>query len=320
MLWPVGLQALADFRLGEWARAWAGALEAERLALETGLDIDVANNRQLLALIAAARGNRDDCLRYADLVLRQTRPAGAVVFDLLISGTLGLLELGSGQPDRAIEPLERARALAARTGLREAGHFHWAADLVDAYVRCGRRDAALPLVRELEDQAERTRRPIIAALAARCRGTLQPDGDHYDRALAWHALTSRPFETAQTRLAYGQSLRRRRRRADARVHLRAAWEIFGSLGATGWTEQARRELEAAGVTVGARPLTGADLLTPQELRVALEVAEGASNRQVAERLFLSAKTVEYHLSHVYQKLSIASRTELGATLRASRSR
>jgi len=129
-----------------------------------------------------------------------------------------------------------------------------------------------------------------------------------------HRRTNRPFETARTELRYGQRLRRRKSKSDARTHLRAAWETFSAIGADCWTACAHNELEATGVRLTARALTGADRLTPQELQIALAVCEGASNRHVAERLFVSAKTVEYHLSHVYRKLSITSRTALGTAL------
>jgi DNA-binding CsgD family transcriptional regulator len=230
---------------------------------------------------------------------------------------LGLLELGQGRPDDAVITLEKARHLATITGFQDVAHFQWAAELVEAYVQCGRRAEAEPLVDMLTEQARRTRRPIVGALALRCSGLVRPD-DSFDAdfigALDLHRRTNRPFETARTELRFGQRLRRRKNKSDARAHLRAAWETFSAIGADCWTACAHNELEATGVRLAARALTGADRLTPQELQVALAVCERASNREVAERLFVSAKTVEYHLSHVYRKLSITSRSELGAEL------
>jgi DNA-binding CsgD family transcriptional regulator len=238
------------------------------------------------------------------------------VLELLTYGLLGLLELGEGRPYDAVITLEKARHLATITGFRDVAHFQWAAELVEAYVQCGRRAEAEPLVDMLTEQARRTRRPIVGALALRCSGLVRPD-DCFDAdftsALDLHRRTNRPFETARTELRFGQRLRRRKNRSDARAHLRAAWETFSAIGADCWTACAHNELEATGVRLAARALTGADRLTPQELQIALAVCEGASNRQVAERLFVSAKTVEYHLSHVYRKLS-TSRTALGTAL------
>jgi DNA-binding CsgD family transcriptional regulator len=316
MVWPIGEQGLVDFRTGRWREAEAGGLEAERLAIDVGLQNEVANNRQLLGWIAAARGRSDVCRGYASQVLEQAHRTGAVVLELLTYGLLGLLELGEGRPDDAVITLEKARHLATITGFRDATHFQWAAELVEAYVQCGRREEAEPLVDMLTEQAQRTRRPIVGALALRCSGLARPDecfdADFTD-ALELHRRTNRPFETARTELRFGQRLRRRKNRSDARTHLRAAWETFSAIGADCWTACAHNELEATGVRMAARALTGADRLTPQELQIALAVCEGASNRQVAERLFVSAKTVEYHLSHVYRKLS-TSRTALGTAL------
>ena len=98
------------------------------------------------------------------------------------------------------------------------------------------------------------------------------------------------------------------------TQLRAAWETFSAIGADCWTACAHNELEATGIRLPARALTGVDRLTPQELQIALAVCEGASNRQVAERLFVSAKTVEANLARVYLKLGIRSRAELGAAM------
>jgi DNA-binding CsgD family transcriptional regulator len=317
MVWPIGEQGLVDFRTGRWREAEAGGLEAERLAIDVGLENEVANNRQLLAWIAAARGRADVCRGYASQVLEQAHRTGAVVLELLTYGLLGLLELGEGQPDDAVITLEKARHLATITGFRDVAHFQWAAELTEAYVQCGRRAEAEPLVDMLTEQARRTRRPIVGALALRCSGLVRPD-DCFDAdftsALDLHRRTNRPFETARTELRFGQRLRRRKNRSDARTHLRAAWETFSAIGADCWTACAHHELEATGVRLAERALTGADRLTPQELQIALAVCEGASNRQVAERLFVSAKTVEYHLSHVYRKLSITSRAALGTAL------
>lgn len=317
MTWPVGGRGLVDFRMGRWREAEAAGLEAERLAIDAGLENRVANTRQQLAWIAAARGRSDVCRRYASQVLQHAHRTGAVSLELLTYSLLGLLELGEGRPDDAVITLEEAKRLARITGFQDAGTFPWAPELVEAYVQCGRRAEAEPLVDMLTEQARRSGRPIVGAFALRCRGLVRLD-DSFDAdflgALDLHRKTNRPFETAWTELRFGQRLRRRKSKSDARTHLRAAWETFSAIGADCWTASAHNELQATGVHLPARVLTGADRLTPQELQIALAAGDGATNRQVAERLFVSAKTVEYHLSHIYRKLSITSRSQLGPAL------
>src|SRR5207245_11783182 len=131
-------------------------------------------------------------------------------------------------------------------------------------------------------QAERTGRAWALATAARCRGLLAPDAEYeaaFAEALEWHDHTPTPFERARTELCLGERLRRSRRRSDAREPLRAALETFERLGADPWAERARVELGASGETARRRDPSAAGQLTPQELQVALAVAQGATNRE-----------------------------------------
>jgi DNA-binding CsgD family transcriptional regulator len=124
------------------------------------------------------------------------------------------------------------------------------------------------------------------------------------------------FETARTRLAYGERLRRARNRVLAREQLRAALDTFEHLGAGPWADRASAELAATGETRRRRDPSTIDELTPQELQISLALAGGRTTRETAAALFLSPKTVEYHLRHVYQKLGIHSRDELAQALAA----
>ena len=130
----------------------------------------------------------------------------------------------------------------------------------------------------------------------------------FERALEENGVS--PFERGRTSLAYGERLRRSNRRRDARPHLRDALEAFESIGATPWRERAAAEMRATGETVPARGPRGRESLTPQELQIALLVAEGKTNREIGASIFLSPKTVEFHLTRVYRKLDIHSRAEL----------
>ncbi|MGB9308646.1 MAG: helix-turn-helix transcriptional regulator, partial [Mycobacterium sp.] len=159
--------------------------------------------------------------------------------------------------------------------------------------------------------------PWANALAARCHGLLgvdsaSPDDQdrHFAEALRLHARVGRPFDMARTQLLYGESLRRRRRRADARRYLRSAYETFERLGATPWAEQASAELLATGETARKRDVSTTDQLTPQELQIARFVSRGETNRSIATLMFLSPRTVDYHLRKIFTKLGLTSRAEL----------
>jgi DNA-binding CsgD family transcriptional regulator len=136
----------------------------------------------------------------------------------------------------------------------------------------------------------------------------------FERALSLHRQTPDAFEAARTRLAFGQRLRRSRNRLLAREHLRTAVDDFDRIGARPWAERARAELAATGETSRRRDAASIDDLTSQELQVALLLTSGKTTRETAAALFLSPKTVEYHLRHVYQRLGIHSREELAVWL------
>ena len=159
--------------------------------------------------------------------------------------------------------------------------------------------------------------PWSLARALRCGGLLAQDAhlaEHFEQALRHHDQTPDAFEAARTRLAYGERLRRARNRVLAREQLRIAMETFERLDARPWAERARAELAATGETLRQRDPSTIDELTPQELQIALLLAGGKTTRETAAALFLSPKTVEYHLRHVYQKLDIHSREELAHSL------
>src|SRR5262249_6948318 len=151
------------------------------------------------------------------------------------------------------------------------------------------------------------------ALGARCRALLSEGvsaENDFVEALRLHGESDRPFDRARTALLFGEFLRRERRRTDAREHLRAAAETFATLRATPWEERALGELRATGETARKRDPSTLAQLTAQEQQIARLVGEGNSNKEVAAQLFLSPRTVEYHLRKVFAKLGIASRTEL----------
>jgi DNA-binding NarL/FixJ family response regulator len=136
--------------------------------------------------------------------------------------------------------------------------------------------------------------------------------DHFEAALRHDHSAQRPFERARNEQSLGEALRRQRRRGEARIHLRNALEVFEKLGTAPWTERARAELRASGETARKRDPSTFDQLTPQEMRIALFASRGDSNPDIAAKLFLSRRTVEYHLRKVFTKLGVTSRAELTA--------
>jgi DNA-binding NarL/FixJ family response regulator len=284
--------------------------EAARLAHDTGHVLFAYLAAGVLALVEAVRGQEEACRRYVadgqrlghQLELRYPND---------LAGALGLLELSLGRPAEAISHLEAASRVGALGGEPLMGRPS-APDLVEAYVRAGRPVPA-GMRRDLEAHSLDEQLPVIAAVAWRCRGLLADEAsfdDCFARALRLHQATGMPWPTARTALAYGERLRRAGRRVDARVQLRAAAETFQRMGAKLWAERAAAELRATGETARQRDRPATDELTPQELQIALAVANGGTNREVGAALFLSAKTVEFHLSQVYRKLGVRSRTQL----------
>jgi DNA-binding CsgD family transcriptional regulator len=187
------------------------------------------------------------------------------------------------------------------------------ADLVEALARLGRPEASEHHLGRLEEQAQSTGSPWALAAAARCRAFLSSDSalaEAFETALEMHDHEPSTFERARTELCYGERLRRAGERRRAREQLRSAFVTFEGLGARPWAERARTELRATGEHLQRRGPTTTERLTPQELQITLLVAEGLTNRDVGARLFLSPKTVEFHLTRIYRKLEIHSRSEL----------
>jgi len=189
----------------------------------------------------------------------------------------------------------------------------WAPDLVESYARAGRREEAAALLDDFEARGRAVGTLWPQAAAARLRGLLAPDAEMraaFEAALVLHEKLPMPFERARTLLCFGERLRRARQRADAREPLKEALETFERLGARGWAERTRTELRATGEQQARRAETAAEQLTPHELQIAVLVAQGMTNREAASALFLSPKTIEYHLGQIYRKLDVRGRAQL----------
>jgi DNA-binding CsgD family transcriptional regulator len=185
-------------------------------------------------------------------------------------------------------------------------------DRIEAAVRAGHAESAAAYLAEFEGWAVTSNAAWVAPRLASCRALLAEDREaeaHFEESLRL-IDGARPFDRARIRFLYGEHLRRKRRRLDARTHLRRAVVEFEAMGAEPWAERARGELRATGETARKREASTIDQLTPQELQIARLVAEGLSNKEIAAQMFLSPRTIDSHLRNVFSKLSLTSRMQL----------
>ncbi len=308
--------ALEQAATDRWAEAQAGFYEAIALARETGQRTELCASLARLAWLEARQGRSEQSRLNAAEALSLSREMGLGVCEVWAIAALGDLELSLGRPEAALAHFEEQRAVLASRGIADVD-LSPAPELVEIYLRLGRNQEATDAAEEFERDASTKAQPWALARAARSRGllTTQDKSDrHFEAALILHGQTPDAFETGRTHLAYGSHLRRARQRVRAREQLRAAADIFDRLGADPWSETARAELAATGETARRRDLTTLNDLTAQELQIALSLAAGRTTKETAAALFLSPKTIEYHLRNVYRKLAIGSRSELTAAM------
>jgi DNA-binding CsgD family transcriptional regulator len=305
---PIAL--LGSARLDVNARAFDGAEECAREGIELTRQLEQENLETCFSAILvrclAARGRIDECRDLGEVTLNRALSHGiaAAADDV----RLGIAEL----------ELSLAHGEAARDLIEAVSHplFRLVAAplLVEATLLSGDPEPGPLILGALASLGEQAQDPGRLAILTRTRALLAPSAELaeslFREALSQQRQHAQPFERARTELAYGEFLRRAQRRTEARVQLRAALATFEGLNTPLWAERARAELEATGITARKRDPSTLDTLTPQELRIAKLVAGGATNRDVANQLFLSPKTVEYHLRKVFLKLGVSSRIEL----------
>ena len=299
-----------------WAEAQAAFHEAIGLARETGQHSDLGVALGFSARLEARLGRSEQSRTHADEALSLSRQLSLGVAEVWAIAALGDLELGQGRPEAALDHFEEQRAVLRSRGILDVD-LSPVPELVEIYLRLGRGPEAATIAGDFTRDAEIKGQPWALARAARCRGQLAAEGEsgpYFETALDLHGRTADAFETARTHLAYGARLRRERQRVRARDELRAAVDMFDHLGAAPWSETARAELAATGETARRRDVTTLNDLTPQELQIALSLAGGRTTRETAAALFLSPKTIEYHLRSAYRKLSVGSRSELKTAL------
>lgn len=306
--------ALYGASTDRWSEAEAAFYESIHLAEEMGQvgDRTVALSR--LASLEARTGRFSESLRHASEALAVSMTLGLGLSEVWAQAALGELALVRGEPSRAMEHYERQSAALVVRGINDVD-LSPAPELVEVYLRLGMQDRAALLAAEFSRAAEAKQLPWATARAARTRALVASDEEFvacFEEAIARHRDTLDDFERARTHLAYGSRLRRGRQRVRARSQLQLAIEIFDRLGAVPWSDATRTELEATGEHVAKRGESSIGRLTPQELQIAVLLGQGRTTKAAAAALFLSPKTVEYHLRSIYRKLGISSRGELAA--------
>ncbi|MFI9784331.1 AAA family ATPase [Kitasatospora sp. NPDC051984] len=308
--------ALAHAEAGSWGAAQAAAENAYWMAAEAGADNVTLGSLILQATLGAFRGDHQAaCARVQEALcgvdLRNSRSLRA-----RYHYALGMAKVVEGDHESAYVELRNTFTHDYRP---DPVHYHaslyYLADLAAAAVRAGQTDDARAVLAAARRTLGDGLSPRLHAVAERAAALVEESEEaaerHFRSALADPAGDRWPFERALARLDFGEWLRRHRRSAEARGLLIGALETFRRLDARPWTERAAAELRAAGAAVpqGAEPAAKAEL-TPQELQIAELAAQGLTNRDIASRLYLSPRTVGYHLHKVFPKLGVKSRAQL----------
>jgi DNA-binding CsgD family transcriptional regulator/tetratricopeptide (TPR) repeat protein len=300
--------ALVSGRLQEALRT---ATEGVQVAEDTGQLHSAANLRGVIARITAMTGDEDTCAALANDAIHSgaERHSSGVGLAVL---ALAVLDLGHGRYNAA---LERLASLPAALQRHPSFAYLSPPEWAEAAARSGEPERAADTMAAYVPWAVQRDDPVVQANLHRCRALLGPDDEaenHYRSAIRMYDDVNRPMARARTELLYGEWLRRVRRRSDSREPLRAALGVFDRIGARSWAERARAELRATGQSVAMAEPAGQNQLTPQELQVVRLAATGLSNRDIGAQLFISPRTVGYHLYKAFPKLGVAGRHELAS--------
>jgi DNA-binding CsgD family transcriptional regulator len=301
-----------DLASGQWDDALHLAGESVELCERYGYRLLAWPGRLAQALIAAGRGDDDTTRALTDEMSGWAAPRGVLAIELFARHARALAAMGRGDFEEAYQQssaISPAGALAPYTP-----EALWVLlDLVESAVRTDRRAEAMAHTVAMRDLGIASISPRLALVSAACSAMLASDDravSLYEGALAVPGVERWPFELARVHLCFGEYLRRARAVTRSRVHLKAGLEIFERLGAQPWATRAAGELRAAGMTSSRSAGAGASKLTPQEFEIATLAASGLTNKQIAERLYLSHRTVGAHLYQVFPKLGITSRAAL----------
>src|SRR6202521_3991894 len=312
----LGRLSLVEFLIGDWAAASRHADEGYDVALQTGQRPQQGFVMAVSALIMACRGQLEASINTAQSALERVGDRGGAQARVLALWALALGDLSTGNPSGAADHLLPVLRQARGAGVREPGANRFVPDLVEALIALDRVDEARESLEWFESAAVSLNRSSGKAGAARCRGLLEAASGKLEAAaralevaLTEHERALVPFERARTLLVLGAIYRRSRQLRSARRSLEDAGQVFGQLGAVLWAERAHAELARVG---GRKPSDGT--LSATELRVASLVTAGHSNRESANVLFVTERTVESNLTRIYAKLGLRSRTQLAAAV------
>ena len=300
---------------GRLAEAETTVAEGRALSKATGylFHLDGFAWMELRAL--AWRGREAELRPIAARLLREFAERGHTSAVAAVDQALAILDVGLGNYADAL-----SHARVARTGRRAVLGLGPVAEIVEAGTRCGEREAATAALEAFTPWALANPTDWALGLLARCRALLAADEDaepEYRLAIEHLRRCRLPPELARAHLLYGEWLRRQRRRRDARGQLSTAADMFDAMGIQAFADRAWAELRATGERARRRSPQTQDLLTPQEAQIARFAAEGATNSEIAARLFISASTVDYHLRKVFRKLGVTSRVRLARALEQS---
>lgn len=301
------VQSMGATDVGDLRGAEEHLVEGHQLRATLGTTpemIEIYRHPELLAWQASRDGLKEELAG----MIEASRWLGIGATVTIAHHALTILHLGQGR---------YAEAAAAARAAIDTGWYGMEVrglpNLVEAATRAGEPDVAEQALHDLGIRARAAGGPLALGIHARSAALVASDGDAealYRAAIEQLARSSARNELARAHLVFGEWLRRRRRRADARDELRAAHAIFADMGATAFTERARSELAATGERARRRSVETANDLTPQESQIARLAAGGDTNAEIAARLFISARTVDYHLRKVYRKLGVGSRRDL----------
>ena len=297
-------RAALHVQAGEFGAASSLIAEADAMTHATGM----APLKYAALMMAAWRGNEAEAVELFEAGRLEATARGEGMGLRVKEWARALLYNGCGRYGEALE--------AARRGCDEddIGLFAWACvELIEAGVRCGDTDAASAALDRLSERTQASGADWALGIEAGSRALLSDGQDAeplYREAVERLARTRGVVHLARARLLYGEWLRRENRRVDAREQLRAAREMFSDIGAEGFAERARHELLATGETARKRTDDARVVLTPQEAHIARLARDGLSNPEIGAQLFISPRTVQYHLRKVFQKLDITSRNQL----------
>ena len=312
------MQVLDHLELGTWDRAEAVVEEGRRLAQETGQPIWDIGTLVLSAIVMALRGQSERAEAIAAEAEQAAR--GRRLNDLLACAQLarGLGGISAGRYTEAYAAL-RPLFDPADPAFHLTERFHGVMFLAEAAVHAGQAEDARSVIAALGAEAAITPSETLARHLSYARAVLAEDDDAQELFLAalGAPLVRWPWVKARLELAYGSWLRRQRRVAESRLPLRSAQTTFDLIGAGSWAEQARSELRAAGERTAAQEPSAHGVLSAQELQIARLAAEGMSNREIGERLYLSPRTFGSHLYRIFPKLDITSRAQLASRLESA---